>query len=37
MGDMWVIAMKNYSALASVDFEWQQVSFLPRVLIFSIY
>jgi hypothetical protein len=29
MGDMWAIAMKNYSTLASVDFEWQQVSLLP--------
>jgi hypothetical protein len=29
MGDMWVIAMKNYSALASVDFDWQQVFPLP--------
>ena len=29
MGDMWVIVMKNYSALDSADFEWQQVSFLP--------
>jgi hypothetical protein len=34
MGDMWV--MNDYLADSSV-LQWQQVSFLPRVLIFSIY